>query len=414
VRNANTTRLVLQRSRRARFRAVLTGFPALAIVAAELAIMFFGATLPTPLYPLYRLAFGFGGITLTLIYAVYVLGNLMALLFFGRLSDQIGRRPATLPAIGVALVSTLSFLLADGTVWLFAARIVSGFATGLAAAAATTWLAELHPQGDKAVAASIASAANFAGLAAAPLLAGALAQFAPRPLRLPYVIYLLMLIGIGLAIFGPPETVKSRTRRLADLSLQPRLGVPKEIRLAFLSPAVTAFATFALIGFYAALIPSLLNENLQQRSPLVAGAVVFALFVIATATAATTSKLQSRFAMLSGLALLPPSLMLLVAAELLRSMPLLLLATMLGGIAAALGYRGSLEVVNRIAPSDKRSEVVSSYLIAVYLGNSLPIIGIGLLSDMVSSLAAHIAFAVGIGLLAAVAFATGMKYAPRQ
>jgi MFS family permease len=301
----------------------------------------------------------------------------MALLFFGRLSDQIGRRPATLPAIGVALVSTLSFLLADGTVWLFAARIVSGFATGLAAAAATAWLAELHPQGDKAVAASIASAANFAGLAAAPLLAGALAQFALWPLRLPYVIYLLMLIGIGLAIFGPPETVKSRTRRLADLSLQSRLGVPKEIRLAFLSPAVTAFATFALIGFYAALIPSLLNENLQQRSPLVAGAVVFALFVIATATAATTSKLQSRFAMLSGLALLPPSLMLLVAAELLRSMPLLLLATMLGGIAAALGYRGSLEVVNRIAPSDKRSEVVSSYLIAVYLGNSLPIIGIG-------------------------------------
>ncbi len=106
--------------------------------------------------------------------------------------------------------------------------------------------------------------------------------------------------------------------------------------------------------------------------------------------------------------------MLLVAAQLLRSMPLLLLATMLGGISAALGYRGSLEVVNRIAPSDKRSEVVSSYLIAVYLGNSLPIIGIGLLSNSVSSIAAHIAFAAIIGLLAAAAFATGMKYAPQQ
>jgi MFS family permease len=141
--------------------------------------MFFGATLPTPLYPLYRFAFGFGGVTLTLIYAVYVLGNLVALLFFGRLSDQIGRRPATLPAIGVGIVSTLAFLLADGTVWLFAARILSGFATGLAAGAATAWLAELQPQGDKAVAASIASAANFAGLAVAPLLAGTLAQLAP-------------------------------------------------------------------------------------------------------------------------------------------------------------------------------------------------------------------------------------------
>jgi MFS family permease len=376
--------------------------------------MFFGATLPTPLYPLYRAAFGFGQITLTLIYAVYVLGNLVALLFFGRLSDQLGRRLATLPAIGVGIVSTLTFLLADGTVWLFAARVLSGFATGLAAGAATAWLTELQRQGDNAAAASIASAANLAGLALAPLPAGTLAQFAPWPLRLPYAVYLIMLVGIGLAILGPPETVKHRARRIAELSLKPRLGVPKKIRRAFLSPAVTAFVTFALIGFYAALIPSLLNESLQQKSPVLAGAVVFVLFVVATAVAAVTGKLHARFAMLSGLALLPPSLMLLVAAQLLRSMPLLLLATMLGGISAALGYRGSLEVVNRIAPSDKRSEVVSSYLIAVYLGNSLPIIGIGLLADLVSSIAAHLAFAVIIGLLAAVAFATGMKYPPQQ
>jgi MFS family permease len=141
----------------------LTGFAALAVVATELAIMFFGATLPTPLYRLYRLAFGFGGITLTLIYAVYVLGNLVALLFFGRLSDQIGRRPATFPAIGFGVLSTLTFLFADGTIWLFAARVLSGFATGLAAEAATAWIAEFQPQGDKTAAASIASAANFAG-----------------------------------------------------------------------------------------------------------------------------------------------------------------------------------------------------------------------------------------------------------
>lgn len=64
-----------------------SGAVALAIVAAELAAVFLGAILPTPLYPLYREAFGFSGVMLTLIYAVYVLGNLMALLFFGRLSD---------------------------------------------------------------------------------------------------------------------------------------------------------------------------------------------------------------------------------------------------------------------------------------------------------------------------------------
>src|SRR5262249_47733892 len=83
------------------------------LIATELAVMFVGATLPTPLYTLYRHVFGFGGVMLTLIYAVYVLGNLTALLIFGRLSDQIGRRAVTLPAIGVAFLSTLAFVFAQ-------------------------------------------------------------------------------------------------------------------------------------------------------------------------------------------------------------------------------------------------------------------------------------------------------------
>lgn len=61
----------------------------------------------------------------------------------------------------------------------------------------------------------------------------------------------------------------------------------------------------------------------------------------------------------------------------------------------------------------KRSEVVSGYLIAVYLGNSLPVIGIRLLSAGVGAPAAHVVFAVVITLLAAAALITGGRYVPR-
>ena len=117
------------------------GFVALAVVAVALAVMFVGAIMPTPLYPLYQRAFGFSGITLTLIYAVYVLGNLVALLFFGRLADQVGRRSAMLPAIGIGIAGTVVFAAAAGSPWLFAARALSGFSTGLAAGAAISALA---------------------------------------------------------------------------------------------------------------------------------------------------------------------------------------------------------------------------------------------------------------------------------
>jgi MFS family permease len=387
---------------------------ALIIVAVELGMMFVGAIMPTPLYPLFRNAFGFSGVTLTLIYAVYVLGNLVALLLFGRLADQIGRRAVSVPAIGVGIASALAFAFASSTPWLFVARALSGFSTGLAAGAATAWIAELYQgRGTGTGAASrIAASANFFGCAVGPLLGGVLAQFAPEPLRLPFLVYLVLLCVTAGAIFLAPETVANPKRRYADVSLKPRLGVPRSIRLQFVAPAVAAFAAFALIGFYAALVPSLLRDSLHLSAPLIAGAIVCELFLIAAVTILSTGRLESRATMFTSLVLLVPSLWLLIVAQMFQSLPILLVAAAGTGVSGGLGYRGSLEVINRIAPADQRSEVVSSYLVVCFAGNSLPVIGIGVVSAMAGSLIADVSFAAVITVLAGIAFLTGIKYAP--
>jgi len=49
----------------------------------------------------------------------------------------------------------------------------------------------------------------------------------------------------------------------------------------------------------------------------------------------------------------------------------------LAELSIGLGYRGSLQVVNEIAPSRRRAELVSSYLFTCYASVSLPVIGIG-------------------------------------
>ena len=152
-----------------------------------LGMMFVGAIMPTPLYPLFRAAFGFSGVTLTLIYAVYVLGNLAALLLFGRLADQIGRRAVSAPAIGVGIASALAFAFAASTPWLFAGRALSGFSTGLASGTATAWIAELYPDRGEGAASRIAAAALFGprrgpahGRRAGTIRAGAAAAAVPR------------------------------------------------------------------------------------------------------------------------------------------------------------------------------------------------------------------------------------------
>lgn len=147
---------------------------------------------------------------------------------------------------------------------------------------------------------------------------------------------------------------------------------------------------------------------------MIAGALVAEVFGVAAVTILSTGRLGSQFTLMVALALLLPSVWLLVGAEIARSLVLLLIAAGLAGISGGLGYRGTLEVINRIAPADRRSEVVSSYLIALFAGNSVPVIGIGVLSAAASPLIANVTFAIVTTLLAGIAAWTGIKYAPNR
>jgi MFS family permease len=383
------------------------------VAVAGIAALYIGSTLPTPLYPIYRREFGFSEFIVTAIYASYVIGNLIALFALGRLSDQLGRRPTTLMAFAVLFASVLCFLAATGTTWLFAARALNGLAAGLGAAALTAWIAELEPRHDKARAAVVASTGNLAGLGLGALIAGLLAQYGPWPLRSSYAVYLIIVVVIVVLTLAVPEGVGHPVREAGALSLRPRIGVPRNLRLAFIAPAAMAFATFALGGFYAALAPGLLADRLEQHNLAMVGALVALFFGTGAVTAAKTGALTPRPALLSSTILLLVGLALLVTADHMRSMVMLLIATVVSGGATALGYRCSLQIVNEIAPADQRAELVSSYLLVCYTANSLPVIGVGLLSLAVGAVSAHLAFAVLLAVLSVTACATGWKCLPR-
>src|SRR5947208_146485 len=193
------------------------------------AVLFMGSTLLTPLYDLYRSSYGFSALVLVLLYSVYVIGNLLALLVFGRLSDQVGRKPIIFSALALALISAAVFLLARSLGLLFLARIISGLAVGVGSGAATAWITEFAPPERRARAASLMTGFNFIGLALGPLVAGALVEYAPDPLRLPFELYSVLLVLVALFVIGRPETLATRSRA----SFVPRLGLPKGLRAAF-------------------------------------------------------------------------------------------------------------------------------------------------------------------------------------
>ena len=372
-----------------------------------IATLYIGSTVLTPLYPLYRQEFGFSEFTVTVIYAVYAVGNLTALFLFGRVPDQIGRRRAAWIAFVLTLTSATLFLLAQSTVWLITARAINGFAAGIGATALTAWIAELEPKKDRARAAVVASSGNLAGLAFGGVLAGALAQYVAAPLRTVFVIYMAVLIAVTVRLAWVRETVRKPVDSITHLDLKPRLGVPGDLRVQFIAPACMAFAAFALGGFFSALIPGMLTEEMHQSNVAVIGAVVSLFFSVAAVTAAATKGLGSWTAMFTGAGLVFPAVALLLGAERDTSITLLLAASAAAGAAMALSYRGSLQVVNEIAPQEKRAELVSTYLLMCYLGNSLPVLGVGFLSASLQPPTAHAVFAAVIAGLALAAILIG-------
>jgi MFS family permease len=379
----------------------LTGTAAVWAVAAVIGAAFAGSTLVTPLYAIYKEQFGFSQITLTLVYAAYVIGNLAALLFFGRMSDEVGRRRTILPAMAIAILSAFVFLFAKGVAWLYLGRILSGLGIGIVTGTGTAWLTELIAHKDKSRATTIVTSTNFLGLATSALIAGILAQYAPWPLQLPFVVYLVVLLSVTALIWHTQETVTHPTG-IKSVSLRPAVSVPVEIRPKFVSPAVAGFGAMALVGFYAAIGPTVLAPDLHVTNHAASGALFFEIAAIVAATIVATQSLSSRVAMLVGLGLMIPSVALVTLAQVCGSMWMLIVATPSCGVAAGLGYRGSLQVVNQIAPAEKRAAVVSSYFVRGFSGNALPVIGIGVISTFAGSATADIIFA---GLIIAFALA---------
>ncbi|MEU3831519.1 MFS transporter [Streptomyces microflavus] len=381
------------------------GYPA---AAAVFAIGMAGTTLPTPLYGLYREELGFSELMVTVVFAVYALGVIATLLLAGNVSDETGRRPVLLAALGFSAASALCFLFEGGLPALFAGRLLSGFAAGLLSGAATVTVMELAPPGRAAGAGLAATAANMGGLGCGPLLAGLLAEYAPWPLRLPFVVHLALIAVAAVLAWLLPETVTSSGRRLR---LRPQgLAVPPQVRGVFAPSALAAFAGFSLLGLFTAVAPAFVAETLDVHNLALAGLVVFSVFLASTAGQALMGRVGERRALPGGCFVLVAGLVLVAASLLLASLPLLVAGALCGGLGQGLAFCGAVTAISAAAPPEHRAATVSAFFVVAYLGISLPVVGVGALTLGIGLRNAGLTFA---GCVLALALGVGLHLVRR-
>jgi MFS family permease len=336
-----------------------------------------GTTLPTPLYELYRRQIGFSELIVTVVFAVYAVGVIAALLVAGDFSDVLGRRPMLWCALGLSALSAVCFLCEGGLPLLYVGRVLSGFSAGLFSGTGTAAVLELAPAERRARAALAATAANMGGLGFGPLFSGLLAQYAPWPLKLPFLVH-LVLLGLSAAVTCLlPETARPSSPRLP---LRPQgMSVPPEVRGVFAPCALAAFAGFSLLGLFTAVAPDFLVRTLDEHNLAVVGAVVFCVFCASTGGQLLMGWVGVRKALPWGCLVLVAGLLLVGASLLLASLPLLLLGAVTGGVGQGMAFRAGLTEVGSAAPDARRGATISAFFVVAYVGISLPVVGIGAL-----------------------------------
>ncbi|MFJ9344141.1 MFS transporter [Streptomyces sp. NPDC101733] len=373
------------------------------LAGAVFAVCMAGTTLPTPLYSLYQQDFGFSELTVTVVYAVYAFVVIGVLLLAGNASDTVGRRPVLLAGLGFAAASAVCFLLATGTPWLYAGRLFSGVSAGLFTGAATVYVMDLAPSGGRARATFVATAANMGGLGCGPLLAGILAQYAPWPLSLPFVVHLALVVCSCAVLLRLPETVRER-RRLGAVRPQ-KPGLPPQVRAAFWPAALASFVGFALFGVFTAVSPAFLSESLDVHNRAVSGLVVALAFFASIGGQLAAGRTGPEVSLPLGCAILFVGLALLAAALHWDLLLLVALSALVGGVGQGLAFRGALGAVAQASPAESRAAVISTLFVVAYTGISLPVIGVGVLSGPMGLEGAGLVFIACMAVLVCAAAA---------
>jgi MFS family permease len=356
-----------------------------------------GTNVPSPLYGVYAQRWGFSEGTITLVFAVYCLVLIASLLVFGRLSDQVGRRPVVLAALLVISSGSLIFVAAQSAAWLLAARAAQGAGVGMLSGAATAALAELHPEGDRKKAALAATVALTGGSAVGPLFGGLLAQYGPHPVVVPYLANLVLLAAVSAGLWAAmPETVTREPG--TEASLRPRRPrVPAGVRYPFALGSGACFVGWAVAGLFIALVPHYADALLGVGNLAVAGSPVSLMLGAACVSQVALRKLPPGYAMALGMAAQVAGLAAILVAVPAGSVWWLLAGALLDGAGLGLAFMGGLGLVGRIAPAASRAEVLSACYVIIYLGESIPVLGVGYGAAWIGLYPAVAAFAAAIG-----------------
>ncbi|PFG30509.1 MFS transporter [Paramicrobacterium agarici] len=378
--------------------------------ASSIAALLVAASALTPFYPGLEHELDITALGVSLIFAVYAIMLLAALVTAGAISDHVGRRPVISIGFSLLAVSMLMVAFVDSAPMLFAARALQGAASGLLTPALSALLLDATAADRPQRGSLLNSIMPGTGLAIGALAGGIACAFLVPGLPITFAALAVLYAVIAVMVWRVPEFT-SRTPG-ALRSLIPRVTVPLKARRLFLISAPALMATWATGGLFFSLGPSIILERLHSDSPLLQGAIVAILPAAGAAAVLLLRRRSARSVALTGTVSLAIGTTMALVALAADTVAGYVLSVIITGIGFGASFSG---VIGSLAPKAEphtRAGLFAAIYVTSYLSFGVPTVAAGFLASISS--VSFTSLAYGIAVIALALISTTARVRSRE
>ena len=341
-----------------------------AVIVLLLFSLMAASNVTAPIYDLYALKYHFGPFIITDIFAIYVFLLIPSLLFWGQYSDKHGRKLPIAIGVILELIGLLSFLLAGNVYMLFLARAFMGMASGAIAGPASALLFTYS----RKAGAVLTSVGTSAGTATGPLIGGILAQYLPYPLRLVYLISIVLVLVPAMAMYPLKDTSSKNSKLKMHFP-----SIDREVIKPFLLSSFVAFVAWSITAFFMSLAPVYIIKLSGINNIAIGGIIVFLMLGMASVFQVISLRFRIKNSMFLGMVFIAFAIVFILISIIRNSLYIFVAGTLLAGMGQGFSFTGATREIKEISPPEKTGDMLANYYIIIYIGVGFPVILLGLL-----------------------------------
>lgn len=312
--------------------------------------------------------------------AVYVVGFLIALLFFARLSNSIGRKYSVIAALVFGLASTAAFIGAGSLTGLLLGRFLQGLYCGLTSSAAMSWAIDSAPARNAWLGPAVSTAAPGVGFTIGTVSAGALMQYGGADSTVIFEGLLVIQAAALAAAFLAQET-NPGTEALVS-ALMPKVSVPSRYRPRLVLAESAFIGCWALVCFFQGFSAMTAQTVFETETPvaMLTTAVYLMIVLPNTFGAVAMGKFNPKrfLVILTGLYFIFGNILFWSINE---SLPVMfcisavVAGAVMGGICSL-----ALKLLTQGAKPEERAPLISALYLAGQIGTTIPSFAIAFLA----------------------------------